>query len=79
MGTLISTCFQLERRTNNSYLAVPVDSSLHEQCRNCHSLDLDTIYTDFFHVHVCKGCKLKYPEKYSLLTKTEVRQVTKFV
>ncbi|MBC9701198.1 MAG: DNA repair protein, partial [Leuconostoc sp.] len=43
------------------------------QCRECNSLDVDFLWNEVFKVAVCGRCKEKMPEKYSLLTKTEVK------
>jgi DNA-repair protein complementing XP-A cells len=34
-----------------------------------------TLQSQVFDIKVCKSCKDKYPEKYSLLTKTECKEV----
>lgn len=44
------------------------------KCRECNSLEVDWKWQDVFGVGVCKACKDKIPEKYSLLTKTEARE-----
>ncbi|KAI9008323.1 XPA protein C-terminus-domain-containing protein, partial [Gaertneriomyces semiglobifer] len=44
------------------------------KCETCKSIDLDPNYSTYFGLCVCKSCKDKYPEKYSLLTKTECRE-----
>ena len=43
------------------------------KCRECNSLEIDWKWQDIFGVGVCNICKEKYPDKYSLLTKTEAR------
>lgn len=43
------------------------------KCRECSSLEIDWKWQDVFHISVCNSCKDKYPDKYSLLTKTEAR------
>ncbi|KFA70321.1 hypothetical protein S40285_01765 [Stachybotrys chlorohalonatus IBT 40285] len=45
-----------------------------KKCRECKNLDIDWTWDEIFHVCVCKDCKEKYPEKYSLLTKTECKE-----
>lgn len=37
-------------------------------------MDLDPIFFNVFHMHLCPTCKEKYPEKYSLITKTEAKE-----
>lgn len=44
------------------------------KCRECGSLDIDFKWQDVFGVGVCNACKDKFPDKYSLLTKTEARE-----
>lgn len=44
-----------------------------KKCRECGALEIDWKWSDIFDVAVCNTCKEKFPEKYSLLTKTEVR------
>ncbi|KAF4547988.1 DNA repair protein RAD14-like protein [Elsinoe fawcettii] len=44
------------------------------KCRDCGSLEIDFKWEEAFKCRVCNGCKEKYPEKYSLLTKTEAKE-----
>ena len=44
-----------------------------KKCAQCNSLELDWQIHDIFCVSVCPKCRDAMPEKYSLLTKTEVR------
>ncbi|KAI9652412.1 MAG: hypothetical protein M1831_006821 [Alyxoria varia] len=44
-----------------------------KKCSECNSLELDWQIHDIFRVSVCPRCRDSTPEKYSLLTKTEVR------
>ncbi|KAI8984379.1 hypothetical protein BDF20DRAFT_833888 [Mycotypha africana] len=44
------------------------------KCKECSSMDLDPIFFNVFHILLCPSCKEKYPEKYSLLTKTEAKE-----
>ncbi|KAF1813208.1 DNA repair protein [Eremomyces bilateralis CBS 781.70] len=46
----------------------------HKKCQECESLELDWQLDDVFGVKVCKACKEKLGDKYSLLTKTECRE-----
>ncbi|KAG6033441.1 hypothetical protein E4U41_006918 [Claviceps citrina] len=55
-------------------LSVLDDESKRKKCRDCQSLEIDFVWEEVFHVSVCNKCKEKYPEKYSLLTKTECKQ-----
>ena len=43
-------------------------------CRECGTLEIDFHWADELKTQVCNACKEKYPEKYSLLTKTEARE-----
>ncbi|KAK2749142.1 hypothetical protein FQN57_006756 [Myotisia sp. PD_48] len=45
-----------------------------KRCRECGSLDFDWKWDEIFKCLVCNSCKEKYPEKYSLLTKTEAKE-----
>jgi len=44
------------------------------KCQECDSLDIDYDYFDNFNVSVCRNCRTKMTEKYSLLTKTECKE-----
>lgn len=44
-----------------------------KQCRECGSLEIDWKWQETLKCVVCNGCKEKFPEKYSLLTKTEAK------
>lgn len=43
------------------------------KCRECGSIEIDWQWQDVFTCAVCHRCKEKFPEKYSLLTKTEAK------
>ncbi|KXN70472.1 DNA repair protein [Conidiobolus coronatus NRRL 28638] len=43
-------------------------------CKECNDLDIDPLFLQIYDTKVCKPCKEKFPDKYSLLTKTEVRE-----
>jgi len=45
-----------------------------KKCRECGILEVDWKWVDIFDIAVCNTCKEKFPEKYSLLTKTEARE-----
>lgn len=47
-----------------------------EVCRECGSKELNDQIRKVFGVKVCRACERKLPEKYSLLTKTEVKEVS---
>ena len=44
------------------------------RCRDCGSQEIDWQWDTVFGCRVCSACKEKYPEKYTLLTKTEARE-----
>ena len=44
------------------------------KCRECGILEVDWKWHDVFGIAVCKSCQDKFPDKYSLLTKTEARE-----
>jgi hypothetical protein len=43
------------------------------KCRECGTPEIDWQWEEVFHCAVCSRCKEKFPEKYSLLTKTEAK------
>jgi DNA-repair protein complementing XP-A cells len=45
-----------------------------KRCKECNSMEIDWVWEEVFHIRVCNKCKDKYPEKYSLLTKTECKE-----
>ncbi|KAI1389177.1 DNA repair protein [Hypoxylon trugodes] len=50
------------------------DKNERKKCAECKSLEIDFVWEEVFGCAVCNACKEKYPEKYSLLTKTECRE-----
>ncbi|KAG1866314.1 hypothetical protein C8R48DRAFT_600630 [Suillus tomentosus] len=64
-----------ERQRAKQNLEPPMylDPSLNPKCRECQSIDIDYTYKKIFGCLVCNKCKDEYPEKYSLLTKTECK------
>jgi DNA-repair protein complementing XP-A cells len=54
-----------------------LDPALNPKCRECGTVDIDHVYNRTFRCLVCNTCKNTYPEKYSLLTKTECKEVRK--
>ncbi|RCI16116.1 hypothetical protein L249_3218 [Ophiocordyceps polyrhachis-furcata BCC 54312] len=55
-------------------LSVLNDEANRKRCRECRSLEIDFVWEEVFHICICHRCKEQYPEKYSLLTKTECKQ-----
>ncbi|EER27552.1 DNA repair protein [Coccidioides posadasii C735 delta SOWgp] len=45
-----------------------------KKCRECGTVEIDWKWEEIFKCCVCHGCKDKYPDKYSLLTKTEAKE-----
>ncbi|KAK3684152.1 XPA protein C-terminus-domain-containing protein [Podospora appendiculata] len=67
----------LQRNKSGPYepgLSVLADEKTRKKCRECGNLEIDFVWEEVFGCAVCGGCKEKYPEKYSLLTKTEARE-----
>ncbi|GAB7362089.1 hypothetical protein MBLNU230_g2122t1 [Neophaeotheca triangularis] len=55
-------------------LSVLDKREIDKKCRECKSLEIDWLWDDTLHCQVCQSCKDKFPEKYSLLTKTEAKE-----
>ena len=55
-------------------LSAIVDKEERKKCRECGNLEIDWVWEEVFGCCVCNSCKEKFPEKYSLLTKTECRE-----
>ncbi|KAK0625889.1 XPA protein C-terminus-domain-containing protein [Immersiella caudata] len=55
-------------------LSVLADEKTRKKCRECGSVEIDFVWEEVFGCCVCGKCKEKFPEKYSLLTKTECRE-----
>lgn len=55
-------------------ISVLADEEAWKRCRECRSLEIDFVWDEVFGVCVCHKCKDRYPEKYSLLTKTECKE-----
>ena len=54
-------------------LSILDQDSLSKKCRECGSVEIDWQWDEVLHCQVCQSCKDKFPEKYSLLTKTEAK------
>ncbi|ERS95481.1 DNA repair protein [Sporothrix schenckii ATCC 58251] len=73
----MQTIRNLKRLKQGPYepgLSVLAEATDQKRCVECNSLEIDFVWEDVFHVCVCNPCKDKFPEKYSLLTKTECRE-----
>lgn len=55
-------------------LSVMDEKSQQKKCRECGSLEIDWKWEEMLRCCICHACKDKYPEKYSLLTKTEAKE-----
>ena len=55
-------------------LSVLDEKSEQKTCRECGSLEIDWKWEEAFRCRVCRPCKENFPEKYSLLTKTEAKE-----
>lgn len=55
-------------------ISVLNDKSAKNVCRECGRMEIDFQWVELFACSVCHSCKEKFPEKYSLLTKTEARE-----
>lgn len=68
---------KLQRQKMGPYepgLSALTDKEQRKTCRECGSLEIDFVWEEVFQCAVCNACKEKFPEKYSLLTKTECRE-----
>ena len=55
-------------------LSVLSDEKTRKRCRECGTVEIDFVWEEVFGCAVCGKCKEKFPERYSLLTKTECKQ-----
>lgn len=63
----------IERAKENRIPGVDLDVESAERCVECGSPELDASINRYFGVKVCRRCSKENPDKYSLLTKTEVQ------
>lgn len=54
---------------------ISLDPEMNLKCKECRSVDIDHNFKKTFGCLVCNKCKNDIPEKYSLLTKTECKEV----
>ena len=54
---------------------ISLDPKMNPKCKECQSIDIDHNFKKTFGCSVCNKCKNDLPEKYSLLTKTECKEV----
>ncbi|KZP00814.1 DNA repair protein, partial [Calocera viscosa TUFC12733] len=62
-----------ERMKQNFDPPVFMDPSKNPRCEQCGTIDIDHQFNKVYGVRVCAQCKDKFPEQYSLLTKTECK------
>ncbi|EGF98685.1 uncharacterized protein MELLADRAFT_28280, partial [Melampsora larici-populina 98AG31] len=62
---------QIERFHQNQ---LSLDPNQNPKCKVCSSIELDIQIYNAFRVPVCKTCKNNYPDRFSLLTKTECKE-----
>ncbi|KAL4998846.1 XPA protein C-terminus-domain-containing protein [Aspergillus recurvatus] len=55
-------------------ISVLDEKSEQKVCRECGSLEIDWRWEEELRCRVCHACKEKFPERYSLLTKTEAKE-----
>jgi DNA-repair protein complementing XP-A cells len=68
---------KLQRQKAGPYepgISVLADEDTRKKCRECGRLEIDWVWEEVFGCAVCSLCKEKFPEKYSLLTKTECKE-----
>ncbi|KAF8922288.1 XPA protein C-terminus-domain-containing protein, partial [Mucidula mucida] len=63
-----------QRALQNLEPAISFDPSRNPRCGECNTIDIDQVYNKIFACRVCKRCQDKFPEKYSLLTKSECKE-----
>jgi DNA-repair protein complementing XP-A cells len=51
-----------------------MDPENRKKCNECRSIEIDWQWDEIFKIQVCNSCKDKFPDKYSLLTKTEAQK-----
>ncbi|RIA86257.1 XPA protein C-terminus-domain-containing protein [Glomus cerebriforme] len=54
--------------------SISIDPAENQKCKECDSVELDNLFRKTFRINICKSCKKKYPEKYSLITKSEAKE-----
>ncbi|KAF9014982.1 thioesterase-like superfamily-domain-containing protein [Cyathus striatus] len=63
-----------QRAMQNEEPPIYLDPTLNPKCKECESMDIDQTFKKVFGCLVCKKCINEYPERYSLLTKTECKE-----
>jgi len=65
---------QMQRMEQEQDPGIILDSSKQPRCHVCSSLEVDDQFRRIFGILVCKTCTKADPDKFSLLTKTEVKE-----
>ena len=68
---------RLQRQKAGPYepgLSILDAESKAKKCRECGTLEIDWQWAEALRTQVCHPCKEKFPDKYSLLTKTEAKE-----
>ncbi|KAI8143727.1 XPA protein C-terminus-domain-containing protein [Fennellomyces sp. T-0311] len=73
-ATKLSPFIRSHAQFTPCFVAISADPSENPKCRDCQSMDVDPIFYQVFKISVCPACKEKYPERYSLITKTEAKE-----
>ncbi|KAI0243461.1 DNA repair protein rad14 [Massospora cicadina] len=55
-------------------LPADIDGKNVPRCKVCQGLAIDPVFYQIFRLCVCNKCKREFPERFSLLTKTEVKE-----
>ncbi|KAI8982550.1 XPA protein C-terminus-domain-containing protein [Pilobolus umbonatus] len=78
-GFIVDESSTEDKKEKKSYLIEPyfppsLENQENPKCKECQSIDLDPVFFSVFHINLCANCKDKYPDKYSLITKTEAKE-----
>jgi DNA-repair protein complementing XP-A cells len=75
MSNRLLSAFIQPSYSYNDVEAMFLDPKLNPRCKECQSMDIDQTYRKVFSCFICNKCKNEHTEKYSLLTKTECKEV----
>jgi DNA-repair protein complementing XP-A cells len=67
--------YALQALTEVAATAIYLEAGRNPKCHDCDSMDIDQMYRKVFRCLVCNKCRNEKVEKYSLLTKTECKEV----
>ena len=68
----------LNHQTSFFFPAMFLERDRNPKCQECGSLDIDQTFRKVLRCLVCNKCKNEHTEKYSLLTKTECKEVSSY-